>query len=57
MSPKTLTRKQLGVKILEMYTGLLCDQGGLAEIRKFARAVTNKVSLPIRGNPRETPVT
>ncbi|KAH8838367.1 hypothetical protein MCOR27_009468 [Pyricularia oryzae] len=42
VAPKTLTRKQLGVKILEMYTGLLCDQGGLAEIRKFARAVTNK---------------
>lgn len=48
VAPKTLTRKQLGVKILEMYAGLLCDQGGLAEIRKFARAVTNKVSPSAR---------
>jgi beige protein homolog 1 len=40
---KMLTKKQLGVKILEMYTRLLCDKTNLADIRKFAKTVTNKV--------------
>jgi beige protein homolog 1 len=38
-----LTKKQVGVKILEMYSQLLCERGNLAIIRKFARTVTNKV--------------
>jgi len=38
-----LTKKQLGVKILAMYSGLLCEKGNLANIKKFARTVTNKV--------------
>ncbi len=41
---KFLTRKQLGTKILEMYTRLLCEKGDLSDIRRFARTVTNKVT-------------
>ncbi|ROT40949.1 WD repeat and FYVE domain-containing protein [Sodiomyces alkalinus F11] len=40
---KFLTKKQLGTKILGMYSGLLCEKGNLANIKKFARTVTNKV--------------
>jgi len=39
-----LTRKQVGVKILALYTRLLCDKGNFTDIHKFARTVTNKVS-------------
>ncbi|KAH8816858.1 hypothetical protein F5884DRAFT_237214 [Xylogone sp. PMI_703] len=38
----TLTKRQLGNKILKMYTGLLCEKGNTANIKKFARTVTNK---------------
>jgi hypothetical protein len=38
-----LTKKQVGIKILDMYSQLLCERGNLAIIRKFARTVTNKV--------------
>jgi len=40
---KLLTKKQLGVKILEMYTRMLCTKGNIPDIRKFAKTVTNKV--------------
>ncbi|KAK0628604.1 hypothetical protein B0T17DRAFT_159534 [Bombardia bombarda] len=40
---KLLTKKQLGVRILEMYTRLLCEKNNLVDIRKFAKTVTNKV--------------
>lgn len=40
-----LTKKQVGVKILELYTRLLCQKGTFNDIRKFARTVTNKVCL------------
>ena len=39
---KTLTKKQLGVRILTLYEQLLCEKGTVANIRKFARTVTNK---------------
>lgn len=39
----TLSKRQLGNKVLEMYTGLLCEKGNTASIKKFARTVTNKV--------------
>ena len=42
---KLLTKKQLGVKILEMYTKLLCEKENLADIRRFAKTVTNKVTI------------
>lgn len=40
---KTMTKKQVGVKILELYTRLLCQKGNYTDIHKFARTVTNKV--------------
>lgn len=40
---KNLTKKQVGVKILELYTRLLCQRGNFTDIHKFARTVTNKV--------------
>lgn len=40
-----LTKKQLGVKILDMYARLLCEKTNLGDIRKFAKTVTNKVIL------------
>jgi hypothetical protein len=40
---KMLSKKQLGVKILEMYTRLLCEPTNVVDIRKFAKTVTNKV--------------
>lgn len=43
VKPTTLTKRQLGSKVLEMYTALLCDKGNTANIKKFARSVTNKV--------------
>ncbi|KAL2132914.1 hypothetical protein VTI74DRAFT_3163 [Chaetomium olivicolor] len=39
---KMLTKKQLGVRILDMYTRLLSEKTNLADIRKFAKTVTNK---------------
>ena len=38
-----LTRRQLGSKVLDMYTGILCEKSSTANIKKFARSVTNKV--------------
>ncbi|KXH48996.1 beige/BEACH domain-containing protein [Colletotrichum salicis] len=45
-----LTKKQLGAKILGMYSNLLCEKGNLANIRKFARTVTNKWLLYLLAN-------
>lgn len=41
---KFLTKKQLGVKVLSMYSRILCEKGNTTHIKKFARTVTNKVS-------------
>jgi hypothetical protein len=40
----SLTKRELGNKILEMYAELLCEKGSNSNIRKFARTVTNKVN-------------
>lgn len=40
-----LTKQQVGARILEMYTDLLCEKGNTAHLKKFARTVTNKVFL------------
>jgi hypothetical protein len=40
-----LTKQQMGARILEMYTDLLCEKGNTAHLKKFARTVTNKVCL------------
>ncbi|KAI3321630.1 beige/BEACH domain-containing protein [Xylariaceae sp. AK1471] len=39
---RTLTKKETGVRILNIYSQLLCEKGNLAIIRKFAKTVTNK---------------
>jgi beige protein homolog 1 len=44
---ETLTKRQLGTKVLEMYTGMLCEKGSTTNIRKFARTVTNKVCFSL----------
>lgn len=43
-SPNSLlTKQQVGTSILEMYAELLCEKGSTADLKKFARTVTNKV--------------
>ncbi|KAK7734740.1 Beige protein-like 1 [Cytospora paraplurivora] len=39
---RAMTKKQVGAKILELYTRLLCQKGNYTDIHKFARTVTNK---------------
>lgn len=51
----TLTRRQLGNKVLEMYSDLLCEKGNTNNIRKFAKTVTNKVSPSARTNANDNP--
>ncbi|KAI9773758.1 MAG: hypothetical protein M1839_001990 [Geoglossum umbratile] len=41
-TPRGLSRAQIGAKVLEMYSELLCEETGTANIKKFARTVTNK---------------
>ena len=55
--PKLLTRKQLGAKILAMYTALLCERNNLVDIRKFAKTVTNKVNINEGPKKRELVLT
>ncbi|KAL7621392.1 beige protein-like 1 [Parahypoxylon ruwenzoriense] len=40
---RSLTKKSVGIRLLDMYSQLLCEKGNLAIIRKFAKTVTNKV--------------
>ncbi|KAL1627864.1 Beige protein-like 1 [Diplodia seriata] len=40
---EVLSKKELGVKILEAYAAFLCDDASATEIRRFAKTVTNKV--------------
>lgn len=44
----SLTKRQLGTKVLQMYTDFLCEKGNTSNIKKFARTVTNKVSHSLR---------
>ncbi|PHH90184.1 hypothetical protein CDD83_4315 [Cordyceps sp. RAO-2017] len=37
-----LSKKQLGIRVLTMYCGILCEKGNFNNIKKFARTVTNK---------------
>ncbi|KAI9828211.1 MAG: hypothetical protein M1819_004596 [Sarea resinae] len=41
-SSDELPRTHLGIKVLEMYSELLCNESGTSNIKKFARTVTNK---------------
>ena len=38
-----LTKKQLGIKVLNLYSRLLCVKNSSTQVKKFARTVTNKV--------------
>ncbi|KAI1099265.1 beach-domain-containing protein [Jackrogersella minutella] len=40
---RSLTKREVGIRLLDMYSQLLCEKGNLAVIRKFAKTVTNKV--------------
>lgn len=42
-----LTKRELGNKVLEMYTGLLCETGSTSNIQRFAKTVTNKAGVPV----------
>ena len=42
---KYMSKKQLGTKVLSMYSRILCQKGNTNNIKKFARTVTNKVCL------------
>ncbi|QUC17585.1 uncharacterized protein UV8b_01826 [Ustilaginoidea virens] len=39
---KFLTKRQLGTRVLGMYSRILCEKGNFNHIKKFARTVTNK---------------
>ncbi|PFH62827.1 hypothetical protein XA68_11608 [Ophiocordyceps unilateralis] len=39
---RVLSKKQLGIRVLAMYAGILCEKGSFNNIKKFARTVTNK---------------
>jgi hypothetical protein len=41
---RLLSRRQLGTRVLGMYSRILCEKGNMNHIKKFARTVTNKVS-------------
>lgn len=40
---RNLPKKKLGIRILVMYSDILCEKGNMNHIKKFARTVTNKV--------------
>lgn len=42
---KFLTKKQLGIRVLSLYSEILCEKDNLNNIRKFAKTVTNKVCI------------
>lgn len=42
-----LTKKQLGIRVLTMYSNMLCAKHDVDSIKKFARTVTNKVRLHV----------
>lgn len=42
---KFLTRRQLGSRVLSLYSEILCERDNPNHIKKFAKTVTNKVRL------------
>lgn len=40
---RELTRPQIAIKVMGMFTDLLCEREDVTNIKKFARIVTNKV--------------
>jgi hypothetical protein len=51
-STNDLSRHEVGVQVLEMFTDLLCNTASLDPIKKFAKTVANKVRLSILVKPR-----
>lgn len=45
LGSSNLNKRQLGNKVLEMYANIVCEKGDTSSIRKFAKTVTNKVSV------------
>ncbi|KAI0883952.1 beach-domain-containing protein [Annulohypoxylon maeteangense] len=39
---RSLTKREVGIRLLDVYSQLLCEKGNLVIIRKFAKTVTNK---------------
>ncbi|KHJ35979.1 putative beige beach domain-containing protein [Erysiphe necator] len=37
-----VTKRQCGIKVLEIYSNILCERGNTSNIRKFSKTVTNK---------------
>lgn len=42
---KELSQRQIALRLIEMYAEMLCSGRDIANLNKFARTVTNKVSL------------
>lgn len=40
---RSVSKKQLGTKVLSLYSRILCERGNFNNIKKFAKTVTNKV--------------
>ncbi|KAF4587193.1 beige/BEACH domain protein [Ophiocordyceps camponoti-floridani] len=39
---RVLSKKQLGIRVLALYAGILCEKNNFNNIKRFARTVTNK---------------
>ncbi|KAL7793709.1 beach domain-containing protein [Trichoderma ceciliae] len=39
---RTVSKKQLGTRVLSLYSRILCERGNFNNIKKFAKTVTNK---------------
>ncbi|ODA76470.1 hypothetical protein RJ55_07740 [Drechmeria coniospora] len=53
---KMVTKKQLGARILTMYSHILCEKGNLTNIKTFGRTVSNKWLLYLLDNDDATVV-
>lgn len=53
---KELTRLQIAIKVMGMYTDLLCEREDVTNIKKFARIVTNKWLLHLLADDEATVV-
>lgn len=40
---RSVSKKQLGTRVLSLYSRILCERGNFNNIKKFAKTVTNKV--------------
>lgn len=42
-----LPTKELGIRMVELYSDLLCEKNNAGDVQKFAKTVTNKVSITV----------